>query len=59
MKSGTRDKAEGKLHQAKGKTKEAAGNLVGNRNLKADGQDEHLSGKGQEKVGEVKKVVGK
>lgn len=59
MKSSKRDKAEGKLHQAKGKMKKAAGSLAGDRHLEAEGQDEHLRGKAQEKVGDVKKVVGK
>ena len=59
MKSSTRDDAEGKLHQAKGTIKESVGKMVGNRKLQAEGEDEHLQGKVQEKVGQVKKVVGK
>jgi len=59
MKSSARDNAEGKLHQAKGKIKEAVGSLVGDRALKAEGQNENLGGRVQEKVGEVKKVMGK
>lgn len=59
MKSSARDDAEGKLHQAKGKVKEAVGDLVGDRDLKAEGKKENLAGKVQEKVGQVKKVIGK
>lgn len=59
MKSSTRDNAEGKLHQAKGKIKEVVGKSVGNPNLEAEGKDEHLGGKIQEKRGQVKKVIGK
>ena len=59
MKSSKRDNVEGKLHQAKGKTKEVVGNLVGDRNLEAQGKRENLGGKVQEKAGALKKVVGK
>jgi uncharacterized protein YjbJ (UPF0337 family) len=58
MKSGTRDKAEGKMHQVKGKIKETIGNAVGNDDLEAEGKGEKWGGKVQEKVGEVKKVLG-
>ena len=59
MKSSTRDEAEGKLHQVKGKIKEIAGKVIMNPDLEAEGQDEILVGKAQEKIGQVKKVVGK
>ena len=59
MKSSTRDNAEGKMHQAKGRIKEAVGTLVGDRDLKAEGKDEHSEGKIQEKVGQIKKVMDK
>jgi uncharacterized protein YjbJ (UPF0337 family) len=59
MKSSTKDKAEGKMHQVKGKIKEAAGKVVGNEDLEAEGKGENLEGKVQEKVGDVKKVLGK
>jgi len=59
MKSGNRDKAEGKLHQAKGIIKEAVGNMVGDLDLKAEGKAENAVGKVQEKLGEIKKVVEK
>lgn len=59
MKSSTRDNAEGKLHQAKGRIKEAIGNIAGDRDLKAEGKAENFDGKAQEKLGQIKKVVGK
>jgi len=43
----------------KGKIKEVAGKITGDRDLEAEGKDENLEGKVQEKVGEIKKVVGK
>ena len=59
MKSSTRDKAEGMLHQMKGKAKEVAGNLTDNPKLEAEGTGEKMVGKAQEKMGQVKKVWGK
>ena len=59
MKSSTKDKAEGKMHQVKGKIKEIGGKAVGNEDLEAEGKGENLEGKVQEKVGDVKKVLGK
>ena len=59
MKSGTRDEAEGKWHQVKGKVKEIAGKAVGKSDLEAEGKAENVDGKVQEKIGEIKEVVGK
>jgi uncharacterized protein YjbJ (UPF0337 family) len=59
MKSSSKDNVEGKLHQGKGKVKEAVGKVTGNSELEAEGVAENLEGKIQEKVGEVKKVIGK
>jgi uncharacterized protein YjbJ (UPF0337 family) len=58
MKSSDRDKAEGKLKQAKGNIKEGAGKLVGDSSLETEGKVDALKGKAQEKRGEVKKVFG-
>ncbi|RPJ05374.1 MAG: CsbD family protein [Deltaproteobacteria bacterium] len=57
MKSGTRDKVEGSLHQAKGKIKEVAGKITDNPELEAEGKAEKIAGKIQGKVGDVKKVL--
>ncbi|PTN36326.1 CsbD family protein [Desulfonatronum sp. SC1] len=59
MKSSTRDEAEGKMHQAKGKVKEVIGKAVNNPDMEAEGNVEKLGGVVQEKVGDVKRAVGK
>ena len=59
MKTSIRDKAEGAFHEAKGKVKEVAGKLSDNPKLEAEGTVEKMAGKAQEKLGEVKKVMGK
>ncbi|MDT8441182.1 MAG: CsbD family protein [Desulfuromonadales bacterium] len=58
MKSSVRDKAEGRLHEAKGKVKEVAGKITGSPKLEAEGKAEKIAGKVQGKVGEVKEVLG-
>ncbi len=59
MKSGTQDQAEGMLHRVTGKIKEIFGKLSMNSGLEAEGKDEKIGGKVQEKIGQVKKVIGK
>ena len=41
----------------KGRVKEAAGVLTGNRRMKNEGRTERMAGKVQRKVGEVRKVL--
>jgi uncharacterized protein YjbJ (UPF0337 family) len=43
----------------KGRIKEFAGKISRNPGLEAEGQAERLGGKVQEKIGAIKKVVGK
>lgn len=59
MKSSTKDQAEGTFHQIKGSVKEAAGKISGKPELEAEGKAENTAGKVQEKVGELKEVLGK
>ena len=59
MKSCTKDSAEGKMHQVKGKAKQVVGIIAGNEDLEAEGKQEHLEGKIQEKIGQIKKVMDK
>ena len=59
MKSSTKDQAKGKFHQVKGKLKEIAGKLNDNPKLEAEGTGEKIAGNVQEKIGQVKKVLGK
>jgi uncharacterized protein YjbJ (UPF0337 family) len=58
MDQSTQDKAEGKFHEIKGKVKEEAGKVVNDPDLEAEGQGEQLGGKIQQKIGQVKKVLG-
>ena len=59
MKSSIQDKAEGKWNKMKGKIKQVAGKVVGNRDLEAEGKAENVDRKVQEKIAEIKSVVGK
>ena len=59
MKSSTQNEAEGKWHKVKGKIKEIAGKVSMNPDLEAEAKRESRTGKVQEKIGEIKKVVGK
>jgi uncharacterized protein YjbJ (UPF0337 family) len=59
MKSSTKDKVKGTFHEAKGKVKEMAGKITDNPKLEAEGTGEMIAGKLQEKIGQVKKVLGK
>ena len=59
MKSSTKDQVQGKLHELKGKTKEKAGQLTNNPDLKAEGRNEKLTGKVQKKIGQVESVLEK
>jgi uncharacterized protein YjbJ (UPF0337 family) len=59
MKSSTKDRAEGTFHELKGKAKEIAGKVTDNPKLEGEGTGEKIAGKVQEKIGQVKKVLGK
>lgn len=49
----------GKTDQVKGRTKEAVGDLTGNKSLKAEGAADQQAGEVKEKVGKVEEKVGK
>ena len=59
MKSSTQDKAEGAMHQVKGKIKETVGRVINNPEMEIEGKVENLDGKIQEKKGQVKDIVEK
>jgi uncharacterized protein YjbJ (UPF0337 family) len=59
MKESTQDRIKGKLHEAKGKVKEKAGQVVNDPILEAEGQDEKIGGKIQKKIGQIEKVFEK
>jgi uncharacterized protein YjbJ (UPF0337 family) len=48
------DKAKGGMKEMKGRTKEAAGSLTGNRKLEAKGKAETAGGKLQKGVGKAR-----
>jgi uncharacterized protein YjbJ (UPF0337 family) len=58
MKPSTKDKAQGTIHEVKGKVKEKVGRATNNPDLEAEGQVEKIGGKIQKKIGQVKKVLG-
>jgi uncharacterized protein YjbJ (UPF0337 family) len=59
MKKSLRDQAEGNLHKVKGEIKKIVGELINNPHLKAEDNVEKIEGKAQEKVGKIKKFLGK
>jgi uncharacterized protein YjbJ (UPF0337 family) len=59
LKSSTRDQAEGRFHQIRGKFKEIAGELTDNPKLEAAGTYEKISGIVQHRIGQVKKSLGR
>jgi uncharacterized protein YjbJ (UPF0337 family) len=58
MNPSTKDELQGKAHELKGAVKEAAGKLINQPELEADGQNENLAGTIQKKIGQVEKVLG-
>ena len=59
MNPSTNDQVEGKLHEIKGKVKEAAGQAIGNPDMETEGRVENLAGKIQQKAGQIEKVFQK
>ena len=53
-----KDQVNGRAQTLKGDVKEAAGKLVGNERLAAEGQVDQAAGKVQSKLGDVKNKVG-
>jgi uncharacterized protein YjbJ (UPF0337 family) len=52
-----KDQVKGRLDQAKGKIKEEAGDLIGNKKMENEGRLEKNVGQGRAKVGDVKEDV--
>jgi uncharacterized protein YjbJ (UPF0337 family) len=59
MKPSTTDQVNGKLHEVKGVIKEKAGQFVNDPDLETEGQAEKLTGKVQNKVGQIETVFEK
>jgi uncharacterized protein YjbJ (UPF0337 family) len=51
------DELKGKAENLKGRVKQAAGSLTGDKKLEAEGAAERVKGAAQEKVGEVKRKL--
>ena len=58
MKPSTKNRAEGKVLELKGKMKEAAGKATNNPRLEDEGTVDKVAGKVKKKVGEIGKVFG-
>ena len=52
-----KDELKGKFENLKGRAKEAAGSLSGDKKTQAEGLAERVKGAGREKIGEVKREV--
>jgi uncharacterized protein YjbJ (UPF0337 family) len=59
MTQSTQDQIKGKLHELKGSVKEIAGQITNDPDLTAEGQNEHLAGTIQKKIGQIKQVFEK
>ncbi|MFO7813810.1 MAG: CsbD family protein [Pelovirga sp.] len=57
MKSGNRDQLEGKLHEMRGKIREAVGEITHNRELMSAGKSEHISGQIQRNIGQINAMM--
>ena len=53
-----RDEVEGRAENIKGRIKEAAGTLTGNRELEEEGADQRAGGAVQEGLGTARRKVG-
>ena len=59
MKPSTKDRAEGKLHEVKGKIKEKVGKATNDPNLEVSGEAEKKAGKVPNWIGRAEKAIGK
>ena len=53
-----KNERDGKIDQAKGRVKQAVGDLTGNEKLKAEGQVDEAGGKVEEAVGQLQRKAG-
>jgi len=53
-----KDERAGKIDQAKGRAKQAVGDLTGDKHLKAEGQVDEAAGQVQEAVGHIRRKAG-
>jgi uncharacterized protein YjbJ (UPF0337 family) len=59
MSESVKDKAQGAVHEVKGKIKEKIGRATNDPDLEGEGTGEKVGGKVQKKVGDVEKVFEK
>lgn len=59
MNDGVENQLEGKGHDLKGRVKDAAGGLLGDESLQAEGKMDRLKGKLQDTFGKVQEDVGR
>ncbi len=59
MNSSTKNEIKGKFHEVKGTIKEQLGQVTNNPDLENEGKAEHIAGKIEKKVGQIKKVLEK
>ena len=57
MKTSTKDKIKGSVHEVKGTIKEEVGKVTSDRDLKAEGKAEKKAGKVQQRIGDAKEAV--
>jgi uncharacterized protein YjbJ (UPF0337 family) len=53
-----KDEREGKIDRAKGKVKQAWGDLTNDDRLRAEGRKDEVSGNVQEAVGQIRRTTG-
>jgi uncharacterized protein YjbJ (UPF0337 family) len=59
VKSSSKNKIEGKMHQVKGTIKETVGKVLNNKEMAAEGKLEKMKGKVDAKIGQFKKMIKK
>ena len=57
MKTSTKDKLKGSLHEMRGTIKEGIGNATNDRRLKTEGKAEKRAVKVQQQIGDAKETV--
>ena len=56
-KSSGQDKSEGAIDKVKGRTKEAAGAVIGDKETKSEGRSDQTKGTAKEKKGKAKDLL--
>lgn len=56
MKSSTKDRVKGRMHEAKGKAKEVIGRMKKNPDMETEGRIQKAAGTVRRKIGEAKRV---